>query len=288
VANAKSTGHPSLAPTRRFNPLSMRFDHVATEADIHRIVGAHADAAEMARDVGFDCVEVHFGHGYLVSSFLSPSLNRRRDSWGGSLENRSRFARLILDAIRDRVGDSIAVIAKINMTDGVAGGVWLDESIPFAQMLEADGHLDALELTGGSSLQNPMYLFRGDIPMRQLAAAQPPLLRAGMKYFGKAVFRSYPYEPMYFREYARQFRGALTMPLILLGGITDRPAMDTAMNDGFEFVAMARALLREPDLLKKMAVDRNRESLCIHCNRCMASVFTKTYCPLVVNQDSKG
>lgn len=280
VANSKSTKLPALSPSRRFNPLSMSFDKEASPADIHRIIRAHADAAERAAEVGFDAVEVHFGHNYLVSSFLSPKINHRKDAWGGSLENRAELPRQILAAIRERVGTSLAVIAKMNMDDGVRGGFWLDESIPFATMLESDGHLDALELTGGSSLLNPMYLFRGGVPLREMAATQEPLLQLGMNVFGRAVFKSYPYSDLYFLEYARQFRDVLTMPLILLGGVTNKADMDRAMDEGFEFVAMGRALLREPDLVQSLTKDAQKTSLCIHCNLCAASIFTGTRCPI--------
>lgn len=282
VANSRSNGVPSLAPSARPNPLSMSLDHKATEDDITRIIAAHGQATRYAKDVGFDAVEVHLGHNYLASSFLSPKVNRRKDRWGGPLENRAEFPRRILEAVAEAADGEIAVLAKMNMADGVPGGFWLDESLVFGGMLEADGHLDALELTGGSSLLNPMYLFRGDVPLRAMAETQPPLLEFGMKVMGKAVFKHYPYERLYFLEHARQFRDALSMPLVLLGGITDLAAMETAMENGFEFVAMARALLREPDLIARIQKEQDAKSLCIHCNLCAASIFTGTRCPLVV------
>jgi len=280
VANSRSTGLPSLAPSARFNPLAMRFDRAATRDDVRRVVDAHGRAAGFARDVGFDAVEVHLGHTYLAGSFLSPRINRRRDGYGGSLANRADFPRRILGTVKEAVGDDVAVIAKLNMADGVRGGFDLSESIPFALMLQADGHLDAVELTGGSSLLNPMYLFRGDIPLSAMADAQPPLVRLGMKAFGRALFRRYPYEPLYFRDLALHFRRELSMPLILLGGVTDLDGMRTAMTDGFEYVAMARALLRQPDLVHRIERDHGARSLCTHCNLCVASIYTGTHCPL--------
>ncbi|MFB7890704.1 NADH:flavin oxidoreductase [Microbacterium sp. NPDC056044] len=281
VANSRSTGLPSLAPSRRPNALAMGIDRKATVDDIRRIVRQHAEATRHAIDVGFDAVEVHVGHNYLASSFLSPNINKRTDEFGGSLENRARFPRMILEAVREAADGQIAVLAKMNMADGVKGGLWLDESLSFARLVEADGHLDALELTGGSSLLNPMYLFRGDIPLAEMAATQKPIIKLGMKMFGWAVFQKYPYEPMYFLDYARQFREALSMPLVLLGGITELDAMQAAMRDGFEYVAMARALLREPDLIQRIGRDAGARSTCIHCNLCAASIFTGTRCPLV-------
>jgi len=235
----------------------------------------------MAVDTGFDAVEVHLGHNYLASSFLSPKLNRRTDNYGGSLRNRARLALRILDAVREAAGDRLAVITKLNMDDGVPGGFWIDEAIQVAQWLEADGSLDALELTMGSSLLNPMYLFKGDAPVREFAGAMQQPLRLGVQLAGKAFLKAYPYEPLFMLEQARQIRGAVAMPLVLLGGVTDKAGMDTAMAEGFEFVAMARALLREPDLINRIQAESSTRSLCIHCNKCMPTIFSSARCVLV-------
>ncbi len=210
VANPAGTKHPSVAPSRVFSPLGMRRTHAVTTDDIARITEQYRDGAAMLAESGFDAIEVHLGHNYLLSAFLSPKLNRRTDEWGGSLENRARFPRQVVRAVRDAVGDGIAVTAKLNMADGVDGGLWLDESIDVARMLEADGALDALTLTGGSSFENPMYLFRGDAPIQEMAATFPRVLEPGFKLLAPRFFRSYPFEEAYFLPYARQFRDALT------------------------------------------------------------------------------
>lgn len=280
VANSRSNGLPSLAPSARPNPLSMSLDRAATKADIRRVIRQHGEAARMAGQVGFDAIEVHVGHNYLASSFLSPNINRRKDEWGGSFEKRAAFPRAILQEVREHAADNVAVIAKINMADGVKGGLWLDESVPFAQLVEQDQTVDALVLTGGSSLLNPMYLFRGDVPLQQMAATQMWMLKLGMKAFGRFVFQNYPYEPLYFLDYARQFRRELRMPLVLLGGVTNYESMVTAMEEGFDFVGMARAVLREPDLINRISADRRTQSACVHCNLCAASIFTGTRCSL--------
>lgn len=280
-AVAAAAGIPAIAPSRVFSPLAMKRTKEATPQDIERIVGDFAAAARRLQEAGFDAVEVHLGHGYLPSEFLSPKLNRRKDQWGGSLENRARFPRAIAKAVKDAVGDRMAVIAKLNMSDGVTGGFWVEESVEVARMLEADGTLDALELTGGSSLQNPMYLFRGEAPIHEMGQSMPKAVALGLKLFGRFFFKSYPFEEAYFRSYARQFRAALTMPLILLGGINRRDTIDQAMAEGFEFVAMGRGLLRDPDLINQMAKGERDASLCIHCNKCMASIYQGTHCVLV-------
>jgi 2,4-dienoyl-CoA reductase-like NADH-dependent reductase (Old Yellow Enzyme family) len=285
---AAGTGHQGLAPSRVLAPQAMRFTRAVTEDDIARITSDFARAATLAADAGFDAVELHFGHGYLISAFLSPRLNKRTDSWGGNLENRARFARQVAAAVREAVGSRIAVIAKLNMADGVAGGLWLDDSMAAARLLESDGALDALELTGGSSFQNPMYVFRGEAPIQEMERAFPPLPRLGFKLTAKRFMPSYPFEEAYFLPYARQFRATLDMPLILLGGINRIETVQRALAEGFQFVAMGRALLREPDLLDRWQKGATAESLCIHCNKCMPSIYVGTHCVLVDPAERPG
>jgi 2,4-dienoyl-CoA reductase-like NADH-dependent reductase (Old Yellow Enzyme family) len=164
------------------------------------------------------------------------------------------------------------------MDDGVRGGFWLDDSIPTARLLEHDGHLDALQLTGGSSLLNPMYYFRGDVPLDEFIASQPRPVGLGLRVIGRRLFRTYPFEEAYFLPLARQFRAALSMPLMLLGGINRLDTVEGALNEGFQFVAMARALLRDPYLVKGFREETATEGLCIHCMKCMPTVYSGTHC----------
>jgi 2,4-dienoyl-CoA reductase-like NADH-dependent reductase (Old Yellow Enzyme family) len=187
----------------------------------------------------------------------------------------------VVAAVREAAGDHVAVIAKLNMADGVPKGLWLDESLQVAQWLEDDGHLDALELTGGSSLLNGMYFFRGEVPMREFAAAQPKLVGWGLKLYGPRIFPEYPFEEAFFLPMARQFRAALSMPLILLGGINELRTVEGALGEGFDLVAMGRALLRQPDLVNRMAEGRAEAGLCVHCNKCMPTIYSGTRCVLV-------
>ncbi len=279
VANAKSNKAKALAPVRFFNPIGMRFAKKASRQDIDDVIAAHANAARLAVDAGFDAVEVHLGHNYLASSFLSPLINHRSDEFGGSLENRAKLARAMVLAVKSAVGNQIAVTAKLNMCDGVRGGISVEEALTTARWLQDDGALDAIELTAGSSLVNPMYLFHGDAPLKEFAGAFRPPLRWGMRMTGKKFLREYPYREAYLLRHAKQFRAELTMPLILLGGITNRETMDLAMAEGFQFVAMGRALLAEPDLINRIARDGAAvRSACTHCNRCMPTVYTRTRC----------
>jgi 2,4-dienoyl-CoA reductase-like NADH-dependent reductase (Old Yellow Enzyme family) len=283
VANARSNRAAALSPSGGFTPMGSRL-HAVDAAGIERIVEDYRAAAQRAADAGFDSIEVHVGHNYLLSAFLSPKLNKRKDQFGGSVENRARFARTVLRTVRDAVGDKVAVTAKLNMADGVDGGLWLDESVEVATLFEADGTLDALELTGGSSLANPMYLFRGDAPLQEFAATLPAPVRLGFKVIGHRFLKAYPYEEAFFLPYARQFRAALTTPIILLGGITELATIEAALAEGFAFVAMARALLREPDLPNRMQAGSATSSLCIHCNKCMPTIYSGTRCVLVTDR----
>jgi 2,4-dienoyl-CoA reductase-like NADH-dependent reductase (Old Yellow Enzyme family) len=208
-------------------------------------------------------------------------LNKRRDEFGGSLEHRARFPREVLRAVRDAVGDRIAVTAKFNMADGVPRGLWLDESIEVARMIESDGVLDAIELTGGSSLQNAMYFFRGDVPLAEMLQTQPAYVRPGMRLIAPKLFPSYTFEEGFFLPFARQFRAALDMPLIYLGGVNKLSTAEQALSEGFDLVAMGRALLREPDLLQTFAKGERSEGLCVHCNKCMPTIYSGTRCVLV-------
>lgn len=279
VADARSNQATALAPVRFFNPIAMRFAQKATREDIDDVLAAHAHAARLAVDAGFDAVEIHLGHNYLASAFLSPLLNRRDDEFGGSLQNRAKVARGLVMAVRRAVRQQVAVTAKLNMTDGIRGGITVDEALTTARWLQDDGGLDAIELTAGSSLVNPMYLFRGDAPVKEFAAAFKPPLRWGIRMTGHRFFREYPYRDAYLLREARLFRAELTIPLILLGGITNRTTMDLAMAEGFEFVAMARALLAEPDLVNRIAAEGSQvRSACTHCNQCMATIYRRTHC----------
>jgi len=282
VANGRSNRSHALSASRMPNPLGMQMVRSATERDIARVTRDYATGARLAVRAGFDSIEVHLGHSYLLSAFLSPLLNRRKDRWGGGLDNRARFARQVVGTVRDAVGTDVAVTAKISMSEGAPGGIGIEESLELAGMLEADGALDALVLSAGSSLLNPMYLFRGDVPRRELAAAMPFPVNLGMRVLGRRFLREYPFEEAFLLPYARRFRSALTMPLILLGGINRRDTVQQAMAEGFEYVAMARALLREPDLVNRMQRGDAEAGACIHCNRCVPTIYTGTHCPVAL------
>jgi 2,4-dienoyl-CoA reductase-like NADH-dependent reductase (Old Yellow Enzyme family) len=282
VANGRSNGVKAISASRMPSPLSMQMIRSATEADLTRVTKAYVATARTLVRAGFDVLELHMAHSYLISSFLAPGLNRRKDRWGGSLENRARLARQVARAVRDEVGSEVAVTAKVSLSDGFKGGVTTEAGLELAQMLDADGTLDALQMSGGSSLMNPMYLFRGEAPVKEFAASMPLPVRLGMKTpMGKGFMKVYDFEEAYFLEKAKTFRAGLSLPLMLLGGINRRDTMEQAMELGFDFVAMGRALLREPDLVNKLQAGRQDAGVCIHCNRCMPTIYSGTRCPVI-------
>ena len=287
VAQSRLTKSKALASSSGFSPLGTRFTAMTVD-DIARVTRDFAAGAQVLADAGFDAVELHMGHHYLINSFMSPRWNKRSDAWGGDVEGRARFPREVAQAVRDAVGDRIAVTAKFEMTDAVPGGLWLDDSIAIAQLLESDGTLDALQLTAGGSLANPMFLFRGEVPRQEFAATLPAALRPAFRLVGKRFMPEYPFEEAYFRPMARQFRDALTMPLIMLGGLNKLTSMQQALDDGFAFVALGRGLLREPDLVRKLEKGAAEESLCIHCNKCMPTIYQGTHCVLVPPGERPG
>lgn len=282
VADQVSNGTRSLAPSTRLSPVAKGLVRGATPAQLQQVRASFVAAAQRAVEAGFDCLEVHLGHNYLLSSFLSPNLNRRKDAYGGDVEGRSRFPREVLAAVREAVGDRAAVVAKLNMRDGVDKGLHNDESLQVARLLQADGSVDALQLTGGSSLLNGMLFFRGGVPIEEFAATQPAVLRPVVKPYLRRIMPTYPFEEAFFLQEARVFREALTLPLVLLGGINRLDTMHAAVAEGFAFVAMGRALLRDPDLVLRMQRGELVEGRCDHSNRCAPTIYSRegTHCVL--------
>ena len=253
-----------------------------TEAEIARVTADYGRAAHMAVEAGFDALEVHLGHNYLLSAFLSPKLNHRGDAWGGSVENRARFARAVVRTVREAVGDRTAVTAKLNMADGVPGGLWLEDSVEVARLLEADGALDALTLTGGSSLANPMYLFRGEAPREEFAATLPHRTASRVPGHGPAVHAGLPLR--------RGVLPSLRPPVPRRARHGPRPAgrdqRARHRRTGVDRGVLVRrhgqgAAARARPRRRRCEAGTSRASLCIHCNKCMPTIYSGTRCVLV-------
>lgn len=260
------------------------FTREMSESDISAVTRQFTDAARLAAEAGFDAVELHMGHGYLLSQFLSPLANRRTDRYGGSVENRLRFPLEVTERVLEAVGDRIAVLAKLNLRDGARSGVEIDDSIKTAQALEAAG-LHGLVMTGGFSPYSPMYLFRGNSPVpSMLQTEKSGWNRFLLKLGAKTAFRDTPFEEMYFLKHALKMREAVRMPLGLLGGLRSGENVAEAMRQGFEFVVLGRPLLSQADFVLRLAQDATARSNCINCNRCVAEFSTPAGVRCVLNE----
>ncbi len=263
-------------PSWSFNALGafrgLPFAEALSESEIEEITEAFARASLLAVEAGLDAVELHLGHGYLLSQFLSPATNRRRDAYGGSAEGRARFALQVVERVRQRLPPTFPVLAKMNLRDGFRGGLELDGAIQLARWLESRG-VDALVLSGGFVSRDAFYLFRGERPLGEMIRVERnPAQKVALALFGRAVIRAYPFEPLYFLPLAREVRKAVRMPLVLLGGVKSMQDLRTAMTEGFELAGMARALIHDPALIAKYVAQTAETSACIPCNRCVAEM----------------
>ena len=281
MAKASVAGGRPLSPSGRFNLFGPTLPRAMNAEDLARLPQSFAEATRLAREAGFDAVEVHAGHGYLLSQFLSPWTNRRRDDYGGSLENRLRLAREVVASVREAAGEDLAVLVKTNLRDGFEGGMGLDEAVEVARAFEAEG-ADALVLSAGFVSRAPMEVMHGAMPTKVMGALMNDALGLAVGLFGQWIIRPVPFTENYFLEDARVVRRAVGLPLVYVGGATSRAGIDRVLAEGFDGVAIARALIREPDFVARMEREPAAVSPCDHCNYCAARIYTTSMaCHLV-------
>ena len=260
-----------------FNLYSPTFVRKLREDEIPGLVEDFGHAVALARQAGFDCVEIHAGHGYLISQFLSPYTNRRRDSYGGSLENRMRFMRMVIKKVMEVAGDDLGVIVKMNMHDGFRRGMQREECLEVARELERLG-VHALVLSAGFVSKAPMEVMRGAMPLRTLAYYMDMRkfwwLKAMLHLCGRLVIPTVPYRDGYFLEDAKEFRKAVKLPLIYVGGMTSRQVMEEALSAGFDALQMARPLIHDTDFINKLHRGEIERSGCKHSNYCIGRMYT--------------
>lgn len=261
-----------------FNLYSPTIVRALKESEILDLVKDFGLAVNMCREAGFDCVEIHAGHGYLISQFLSPYTNRRKDKFGGSLENRMRFMRMVLKEVMRCAGSDIAVVVKTNMFDGFKGGLELPECLTIAKEIEACG-VHAIVLSAGFVSKAPMQVMRGAMPLKTLRYYMNPWkfwwLKAGLACVGRMMIPTVPFKEAYFLDDAKKFRAELKCPLIYVGGLISRKKIDEVLNSGFELVQMARALVHDTEFINKMAAsDEHYRSGCKHSNYCIGRMYT--------------
>ncbi len=270
-----SSGRP-LGPSRLFNPYGLMkglvFSREMDALALQQTARDFAQAACDAKAAGFDAVELHLGHGYLLSQFLSPWSNRRRDAYGGDIEGRLRFPLEVVGAVREAVGASYPIFCKINLSDGFRGGNTVEEAVVIAQALARQG-ADALVLSGGFVSRSAFYLMRGGRPLEGMVEIEKnPLQRWAMRLFGPLLVKRYPFQEMFFLEQARRVRAAVDIPLVLLGGIVSRENLLCAMCEGFEMVALGRPLIYDPAFVRRIEQGEIERSGCDQCNGCVVEM----------------
>jgi 2,4-dienoyl-CoA reductase-like NADH-dependent reductase (Old Yellow Enzyme family) len=188
--------------------------------------------------------------------------------------------REVVARVRAAIGGDMALLVKMNLRDAVKGGMEVQDAVALAQTLEAEG-ADAAVLSGGFVSRTPMYVMRGDVPLKELVTAEDRwLAKVGLTLFGRLVVKAYPFEEGYFLKDALTVRQKVSLPLVLVGGLNSLAKIDEALDKGFNFVAFARALLREPDFIAKLERGESKESKCQPCNKCMATMYHgESYCP---------
>lgn len=271
----RATKYP-LSSSGGFNKVGMLsgmfFKQAMTEIDMQHVVKAFAQGARLARDAGFDAVEIHMGHGYLLSQFISPLYNRRRDQYGGSLENRLRFPRRVLRAVLDAVGREMAVICKYSITDGVRAGNSAEDGAKIARMLEKEGaHL--LVLSAGMNVESITTMFGSSFPKENRVQQKNPIIALAMA-IQRLTEPRVDFRELYLLEHARKIRAAVKMPLAYLGGAKSLASIEQIMAEGFDLIAMGRVLIAEQDYVNKLASGASKDSICTACNRCVAMMYT--------------
>lgn len=247
--------------------------------EIRQVATDFGRAVDTAYEAGFDCVEVHAGHGYLISQFLSPYTNRRRDEYGGSLPNRMRFLRMCLDEVMETAARrNMAVLVKHNMEDGFKGGIEIPESLEIAKRIESFG-VDGIVLTSGFVSRAPMAVMRGRIPTKTMSYYMPwwPSFpqKVVVNLFGNWMIKQYDFEECFFLENARKFRAELKCPLVYVGGLVSREGIERVLDSGFELVQMARALVNDPAFVNKLKEgDMSTRSGCDHRDYCIARMYS--------------
>lgn len=271
----RATRYP-LSASGGFNKIGMMsgmfFKQAMNETDMRQVVEDFAQGARLAREAGFDAVEIHMGHGYLLSQFISPMYNKRRDHYGGSLENRLRFPRRVLRAVLEAVGRDLAVICKYSVTEGARAGNSAEDGAKIARMLEQEGaHL--LVLSAGMNVESITTMFGSSFPKENRVQQKNPLIALAMK-IQRLRDPVVEFRELYLLEHARKVRAAVKMPLAYLGGAKSLESIEQVMAEGFDLVAMGRVLLAESDYVEKLATGASKDSICTACNRCVAMMYT--------------
>ncbi|MDD5093504.1 MAG: NADH:flavin oxidoreductase [Dehalococcoidia bacterium] len=248
-----------------------------TEEDIERIIEAFGQASRRAKESGFDAVQIHGAHGYLINQFLSPYTNRRKDQWGGSIENRMRFVSEIYHQCRKQVGEEFPILIKINGYDTMKGGLRLDESMEMARMMGKMG-FDGIEVSCGIDEDNFSTL-RGDLPVEAMLddwdiyRKKNPVYRTLMRLLGRKIVKPLPFVEAYNLESAKAIKGKVDIPVFLVGGLINPGTMEAVIErEDADYISLSRALIVDVGFPEKIRMGSREPSRCIHCNLCIGYV----------------
>jgi len=261
--DTRNAGRKPLAPSAVKVDQFPELPQEMTADDIRAIVGAFGEGARRARDWGFDAVQLHGAHGYLINQFLSPLTNRRSDGYGGSIETRSRFALDVYGAVRSAVGADFPVMIKLNAADNLSGGLEVDDAVVAAQQL-AEAGIDAIEVSAGTPAS-------GDKSPARQKIDQPEK-------------EGYNLEP------ARRLKAAVGCPVMVVGGFRSYGVAEKTVNEnGLDYVALSRPLIREPNLPGRWLQGDRSPAKCISCNGCFKPGLTKggIYCVVEKKEQEK-
>jgi 2,4-dienoyl-CoA reductase-like NADH-dependent reductase (Old Yellow Enzyme family) len=218
-----------------------------TEEEIHRVVGQFAEAARRAKKAGFDAIQLHAAHGYLLSEFLSPFFNKRTDAYGGPVNNRARFLLEVIRAVRQEVGDRFPVLVKLNAQEYLEGGFSVEDMLEVASLLE-NAKVDAIEMSGGNHVAG---IFGEFFPARKS--------------------RPKEHEQPYYLDEARRYKKRVKVPLMLVGGIRSFEWARRVVSEwSVDYVSLCRPLIREPGLIKRWESGDTTRSACISDNGCFS------------------
>lgn len=267
-----------VSASNGFNLYSPTIHRRLKVSEIQRLVKQFGAAVDFCRKAGFDCVEIHAGHAYLISQFISPRTNHRHDRYGGCFENRVRFLNEVLDEVMQHAGNDMAVVVKTNMMDDCWRGSDIEEGIRIAKEI-AKHKVHGIVLSGGTVSASPMTILRGAMPIKALAHYMPgnmwwlkaALLCGG----GKMMIPTVPFKELYFMEQAKRFQQEIKdVPLIYVGGVQSGNNCQTIMDEGFELFQIAHVLIKDPDFVKHVQENIHYHAGCGRSNYCVGRMYT--------------
>jgi 2,4-dienoyl-CoA reductase-like NADH-dependent reductase (Old Yellow Enzyme family) len=260
------------------------FQRPLSSPEMDEIAAEYEAGAQLCQLAGFDAVEVHMGHGYLLNQFISPLSNHRTDAYGGDATRRMRFPLAVFDRVKQAVGPNMAVIAKINVADGVPGGATVEDGVVTARLLERAG-ADLLVLSSGRNMESVWYMFgsKMNMPAMRAALGGSFLQRQFLRLASLGVPQQLEFQDNYRLTESRAIRAAVRMNLAYLGGAVALENVQTLLGEGFDAVAMGRSLLHDPQLVNRFASGTATRSGCTHCNACVFSIYRPEGTACVLN-----